>query len=265
MITFLKKQKLFFTVWILAMLGVAAALPFLLTTQADQLQGLELPFPPAVLLLLAVMQNGLLLGMMTAVGLFLAKRVGLGLPFVEAWLNKTPPPEAWRRVRTSAIVMGIVAALIVIGLETLYFVPQMAAAGLSFPESTQPPIWQSFLASFYGGITEEVMVRLFLMTLLVWLGGKVSHTGEGQPTPTIFWLAIVIAAIIFGLGHLPTTAALGVPLNNLIVTRAILLNGIPGIVFGWLYWKRGLESAMVAHFSADIVLHVIAPLFLGVI
>ncbi len=263
--SFVKKQKLFFIVWISAMFGVVAALPFLLTMQADQLQALELPFPPTVLLLLAVMQNGLLLGVMTAVGLFLAKRVGLGLPFVEAWLNKTPRPEAWRRVMTSAIVMGIVAALIVIGLETVYFVPQMAAAGLSFPESAQPPAWQGFLASFYGGITEEVIMRLFLMTLLVWLGSKISHTSEGQPTSTIFWLAIVIAAIVFGLGHLPATAALGVPLNNLIVTRAILLNGIPGIVFGWLYWKRGLESAMVAHFSADIVLHVIVPLFLGAI
>ncbi len=261
MTTFLKKQKLFFTVWILAMLGFIAVLPLLWTTQAEQLQGVELPFPPAALLLLVVVQNGLFLGMMTAAGLFLAKRVGLGVPFIEAWLNKTPAPEAWRRVMPFAIVLGIISALIVMGLESLYFVPQMAAAGLSFPESTQPPIWQSFLASFYGGITEEVFVRLFLMTLLVWVGSKISHTSEGQPTRIVFWLAIVIAAILFGLGHLPTTAALGVPLNNLIVTRAILLNGIPGVIFGWLYWKHGLESAMVAHFSADIVLHVIAPLF----
>ena len=40
----------------------------------------------------------------------------------------------------------------------------------------------------------------------------------------------------------------------------LLLNGVAGVAFGWLYWKRGLEMAMLAHFSADIVLHVIAPL-----
>ena len=44
------------------------------------------------------------------------------------------------------------------------------------------------------------------------------------------------------------------------ITRALLLNGIGGIVFGWLYWKRGLLAAMLAHFSADIVLHVVTPL-----
>ena len=31
-------------------------------------------------------------------------------------------------------------------------------------------------------------------------------------------------------------------------------------VFGWLYWKRGLEAAMISHFSADIVTHVLLAL-----
>jgi membrane protease YdiL (CAAX protease family) len=38
------------------------------------------------------------------------------------------------------------------------------------------------------------------------------------------------------------------------------LNGLAGVAFGWLYWKRGLESAIVAHFSADIILHVLLAL-----
>ena len=50
-------------------------------------------------------------------------------------------------------------------------------------------------------------------------------------------------------------------LDTVVVLRTLLLNGIAGVVFGWLYWKRGLEMAMLSHFSADIVLHVIAPLF----
>jgi membrane protease YdiL (CAAX protease family) len=45
-----------------------------------------------------------------------------------------------------------------------------------------------------------------------------------------------------------------------VIVRALLLNGIGGIVFGWLYWKRGLLAAMLAHFSADVVLHVVVPL-----
>ncbi|MCK7526806.1 MAG: hypothetical protein MZV64_59015 [Ignavibacteriales bacterium] len=51
-----------------------------------------------------------------------------------------------------------------------------------------------------------------------------------------------------------------IPLTPLVITRAIVLNGLAGIGFGWLYWKRGLEFAMIAHFSADIVLHVLLAL-----
>jgi membrane protease YdiL (CAAX protease family) len=45
-----------------------------------------------------------------------------------------------------------------------------------------------------------------------------------------------------------------------VVLRAIVLNGLAGVAFGYLYFTRGLESAIVSHFSADIVLHVILAL-----
>ena len=67
-----------------------------------------------------------------------------------------------------------------------------------------------------------------------------------------------MAALLFGLSHLPTAFGV-VPLTPVVWTYAIVLNGICGMVFGWLYWRKGLEAAMVAHFLVDIVLHVIGP------
>ena len=115
------------------------------------------------------------------------------------------------------------------------------------------------LASFYGGINEEILLRLFLMTLIVWIFFKIKKTKEGTPTNVSVWLAIVIAAVIFGIGHLPAVMSL-TALTPLVIIRTIVLNAAGGIIFGWLYWKKGLESAMISHFSADIVLHVIMPL-----
>jgi len=43
----------------------------------------------------------------------------------------------------------------------------------------------------------------------------------------------------------------------LVVAAALLLNGIAGVDFGYLYWKRGLESAMIAHFCGDFVIYVL--------
>jgi membrane protease YdiL (CAAX protease family) len=60
------------------------------------------------------------------------------------------------------------------------------------------------------------------------------------------------------LGILP--ASLILPLTTLFVIRVIVLNALGGIIFGWLYQKRGFESAMIAHFSTDLVLHVFLAL-----
>ena len=84
----------------------------------------------------------------------------------------------------------------------------------------------------------------------------VSKTADGGPTLAVLWIANILAAVLFGLGHLPATAAL-VPLTPLVVARALVLNGVIGIGFGYLYFKHGLESAMISHFSADLILHVL--------
>ena len=124
-------------------------------------------------------------------------------------------------------------------------------------ENIQTPVWQRFLASFYGGITEEIIMRLFLMSSLVWIGLKFSKRTE-NPHPIFVWIAIILAAVIFGLGHLPVTATL-TELTPIVITRGILLNGIGGIIFGWLFWKKGLEAAIIAHFTTDIMILIILP------
>jgi membrane protease YdiL (CAAX protease family) len=97
------------------------------------------------------------------------------------------------------------------------------------------------------------------MSFFAWLGRFISRTPEGKPTNAVFWIANILAAVLFGLGHLPTLSTL-VPLTARMIVRTVVLNGLLGMIFGWLYWKRGLEAAMISHFSADIVLHVLLAL-----
>jgi membrane protease YdiL (CAAX protease family) len=44
----------------------------------------------------------------------------------------------------------------------------------------------------------------------------------------------------------------------MVVFRTLVLNALGGLAFGWLFYRHGLEHAMAAHFSADIVVHVLA-------
>jgi hypothetical protein len=246
------------------MVGIIAVIPYSLTQQSDLLATLELPIPLPLLVAIQIGQNAVLFLGLVAVGLFLAARTGLGLPFVEGWLTKQPVWEHLPRTAALAAFLGVVSTLVIIGLDAFVFGPPLEAMltelAIELPESISPPAWQGFLASFYGGVAEEVQLRLCVMTLLAWLGGRVSRDAEGRPTLAVLWIANVMAAVLFGLGHLPTAAALGLPMNALFVTRTVILNGLLAVVDGWLYGTRGLESAMIAHFSADIVLHVVLPL-----
>jgi hypothetical protein len=244
--------------------GIAAVLPYALSLTAAAPRPLNQRLPHGLLLSLQMLANSVLYGVLAGVGLFLACRIGLGLPFIEGWVQKNPVRNRFLRIAVFSALIGVIGALIVSALDLWVFGPSIRAMfqGLhkSLPASTVPPAWQGFLASFEGGITEEVLLRLFAMTFFAWLGSLLSHDSEGRPGPAILWIANVLAAVVFGLGHLPATAAVGLALSPVVIMRAVVLNGLLGVAFGWLYATRGLESAVLSHFSADIVLHVILPL-----
>lgn len=254
--------KVFFILWIAAILATIAVMPYVLELQSSALSALELSLP--ALIALQTIQNTVLLAIMIFLGMLLASRVGLGTPILDVATRGEPVANRIRAILPLSIMIGVIGSVLIIGLEILIFQPAMmselgdAAAALDL-QNAQPAAWKGFLASFYGGIAEEIQLRLFVMSLLVWLGRFFSKTAEGKPTSGVFWAAAILAAVLFGLGHLPATATL-IPLTPLVITRAIVLNGLLGVAFGWLYWKRGLEAAILSHFTADIVLHVILAL-----
>ena len=251
-----KEWKLFIILLIACIFGTIAVLPYSITLQGGLLQ--NLPVPLYVLLAAQLIQSIVLFGVAIFIGLNLSKKVGLGLPILEEWIEGKEVKSYLKSILGISIGLGILASILIIGLDYLFSFTGIKINVAQASEIT-PPAWQGFLASFYGGINEEILLRLFIMTFIAWIFFKIKKTEEGKPTNAGMWLAIIIAAVIFGIGHLPTLLAITTP-TPLLIIRVIILNTVGGIIFGWLYWKKGLESAMISHFSADIVLHVILPL-----
>ena len=256
--------KVFFILWVAGVLGTIAVLPYILELQSSALNTLQLPLPLLVMIVIQMVQNAILLAILIFGGMFFASRVGLGAPILESATRGEAVGDKVRAILPLSISLGILGTLIVLGLEIFFFQPAMlkelgnTAARLNL-QISPPAAWKGLLASFYGGITEEIQLRLLIMSFLVWLGHFLRRTTEGKPANAVLWIANILAAVLFGLGHLPALAML-VPLTPLVIARTVILNGILGIAFGWLYWKRGLEAAMVSHFSGDIVLHVLLAL-----
>ena len=147
-----------------------------------------------------------------------------------------------------ALISGVLVGLAIFVSDTTIF-------NSSLLSGVHPPFWAGALASVYGAVNEEVLLRLFLFTLIYFLVGK-CLTIRGSNRLAILWGVNIFVALIFGIGHLPAAFKLASP-SPLEIFRVLFLNGIAGIVFGWLYWSRGLWTAMAAHFVTDIIIHVL--------
>ena len=108
-------------------------------------------------------------------------------------------------------------------------------------------------AVLYGGIMDEILMRLGFMPMLAWIFWKLFSRKASQAPVWTLIAANVLAALLFAAGHLPATEAIFGTLTPLLVIRCFLLNGPGGLFFGWLYRKFGLQYAILSHMSAHIL------------
>lgn len=235
-----------------SLVSIACVFPYIITLQGDLLAkaGVSIPF----LFFAQFLQSFVLFAIAIFFGLLLAKKTGLKLIFLTENTKRGVLKNTTKNVFTVSVLCGILSGILIYIADFLFKIPSVTTHRI------QAPIWQTLLASFYGGITEEILMRLFLMTLFVWIGMKLFKLK--QPSNFGIIVPIFLAAIIFGLGHLPITAAL-TEITASVVARAVLLNSIGGIIFGLLYWKIGFESAIIAHFTTDIILLTVLPLLIN--
>jgi membrane protease YdiL (CAAX protease family) len=247
--------------WIAAVVSAILVMPYAFsfapqaTEEALRRTGLPLP----AIVALSIAQSALLLGIATFAGLWAARKLGLGAPLLEAWSRGAPLPGGFRRTSMLATGLGLATGLLLVALDVFVFIPRAPEELLrNLPQA--PPRWMGLLASFYGAIGEEILLRLFVLSFLAlgirYLYRRIVASPISLLPPPVFWSANLLAAVLFALGHLPATAQI-MPLTPLVIARALALNGIAGVIAGWLFWRRGLEAAMLYHFATDLVLHAI--------
>ncbi|MFN2476686.1 MAG: type II CAAX prenyl endopeptidase Rce1 family protein [Chthoniobacterales bacterium] len=239
-----------------AVIGYAAVVPYALAAFEKVIAGRKLPLPLPVLIVLQTVQVVIIFGVIIALGLLLARKVGFETPFLRAWfygLNRGAAGKTFCFAAAVGLVTGAATLLLFYGV-VLPWLP-------GWPSEASIAFWKRALASLYGGIDEELQLRLFLLPLVLWIIGK-ARRAQLKPSPGTFWFANILVALLFGAAHLPAAAAM-MHLTPAVVGAIVMLNAGAGAVFGYVAWTRGLEAAIVAHFSADLVLHLVGPLFAG--
>jgi hypothetical protein len=227
----------------LGIVGVAslAAVPI------EALAPEPLDLSPFAVRTLALVQPLLLEVVCAFMGAWLAPQVGLDAPAIRRSVSGSSPLPVLRRQVARALCVALAVALLLLAYAALVASADEEARGRL--ETFATPLATRVL---YGGLAEEILARWGVMTLAVWLAwrsaGRPHHLGGWA-----YWLGIGAAAAIFALGHLPMLFALLHAPPAWLVASVVAANTVPGIGFGWLYWRAGLEAAMIAHALAHVV------------
>ncbi len=237
------KMKQGILMWLAGMIGVL----FMLLLLPAMLINKTLPLPLWVILLIQLVQSSAIVGFSVWIGMALSSKVNLHSPCFKAIASKGKFIERLRPQLKTGCVAGFIVGIFLIGIN--YVIPPELIADA--PQVN--PTYRVLAEVFYGGITEEIIMRWGMMTLILWILWRFIQRNQNTPSQLITWISIVTSALLFALGHIPAAHALAGPLTMHIVTYIIIGNAVPGVVFGFLYKQYGLEAAMIAHASAHLI------------
>jgi len=194
------------------------------------------------LVILGIVQNTILVAIAAAIGTALAPRVGLSAPVFEAIANAESIPSD----RSDMVLPTIaVTAILVVAFLLAYYGYIRSRLGRETVKVVEEIRIQLGLSGrlLFGGLVEEILTRWGLMSLVVWLIALVVD----PPTPSVYWAAIVISGLLFGVGHLPGLFAAGAQKSSLLYVSAIGTNLWVSLGLGWLFWQYGLIAAVAGH------------------
>ena len=258
-----EKKRLFLILWTAGTVGVLSfvlvdveALIALVPVPEEQRRAMP---PWFVIKLASVVQPAVLTTAAVLLGLWLAPKVGLHAPAAEALAERRSFWDELRPQVVPGMIAGIFSGIAIAGSWLLFrtFVTEEFAARSDGFNKIVP----AAVRFLYGGLTEEVLLRWGVMTLFVWVLWRLIGKRAARPAGWIFFTSILASALLFGIGHLPIASLLsGGELTLPLAIYVIAANSLFGIAAGFLYWKRGLESAMIAHIFTHVVLVVAVKL-----
>ena len=184
-----------------------------------------------MIVLSTAIQYGIPFGIVLAsIGIVLSKKINLWNDFK---LDK-------KAIITTAIIT-IISALVLFPGDKIIFGSLNTWVNEQY--IVKPTIYKMIGGLLAGGIIEEVMMRLFFMSLVV------------------FIVSNILAALLFAAGHLPSTSAM-TALTPVIIFRCFLFNGGLGLTFGYLYRKYNIRYAMIAHGFAHLIADILMLIFI---
>ena len=194
-------------------------------------------------------QYGIVFGLILAsIGIVLSKKIKLWKEF-----------KIDKKAIIDTTIITIISVLVLFPGDELLFGP--LNTWVSEQYIVKPTIYKMIGGLLVGGIIEEVMMRLFFMSLITIIITKLFYKNKKEIPTIVFVVANIISALLFAAGHLPSTSIM-TALTPVIIIRCFLFNGGLGLAFGYLYRKYGIGYAMISHGLAHLFADTLMLIFI---
>ncbi len=194
-------------------------------------------------------QYGILFGViLAAAGIVISKKVNLWKEF-----------KIDRKAIIITAIITIIGGLVLFPGDKLIFGTFNNWVNETY--NTAPGLSKIIGGLLVGGIIEEVMMRLALMSFLSLMIYKLFYKKNKEIPIKVYIIANIISALLFAAGHLPSTASM-TTLTPLLIIRCFVLNSGYGLCFGYLYRKYGIGYAMISHGLCHLIADTLMVLFI---
>jgi hypothetical protein len=175
--------------------------------------------------------------------------LGLGPPLNIMLLSAETRPQLARTwwigpltgLATAALMAG--SDFLLFGGATIHATPSYAEEGLS----------TRVLIAIFGSLSEELVVRAGIATLVAWGAYKILRDRTANPVRLAQWIGVLAGAAFLAWAHVGQVEEA----NRF--WRIMTFNGIGNVAYGWLYWSRGFETALLAHMTVTTALYIVVP------
>lgn len=180
--------------------------------------------------------------------------LGLGPPLNLVSVSPEHRAQLGRRALQS-VALAIATAMLIAAID--HFLCDGETARRT-PALNEHPTPQARVAiTFIGGLAEELVFRVFFATAVAWavwwvlrraIGERPSHVGAAR------WTGTIAAAVVVGVWHV---GMVGDPSSN--DARVLTVNAVSNLLYGWTWWRRGLEMSTLTHGTLNATLYLGLP------
>lgn len=159
-------------------------------------------------------------------------------------------PPANKYTLKDSVPFIISAAIIVALFELSFdFVFQNWLPEIFQPQFSVPTIAQAMSSLFYSGVAQEILLRWGVMTAIIY----VLSTQGKRISEMHYYIGIVFTAILYAFSQYNNILGY-VDVSIVLILRILLLSGLAGILYGWLYKTFHFEAAVLSHSLANAII-----------